>query len=75
MRRAAGAHVVFRMYLEETDRLGRGKDVAKMCRLKADAGARWKMRSDAHATSLKNRVRPLMAIAETCLPAGPIRGF
>ena len=39
MRRPAGAHVVLRVDLEETDRLRRGEDVAKMCRLEADAGA------------------------------------
>src|SRR6516165_6787159 len=40
MWRPAGAHVVFRMDLEKTDRLRRGNDVAKMRRLEADTGAR-----------------------------------
>jgi hypothetical protein len=46
------------MDFEETDRPARSKDFTKMCRLEADAGARWKMRSDAHATSLKHRLWP-----------------
>jgi hypothetical protein len=46
-----------------------------MCRLEADAGARWKMRSDAHATSLKNRLWPLMATAAGCPLTCPIWGF
>ena len=46
MRRAAGAHVVLRVDLEETDRLRSGEDVAEMRRLEADAGsmrADWKL--------------------------------
>src|SRR5260221_4366088 len=38
VRRAAGAHVVFRMDLKEADRLRRGEDVGEMLRLEADAG-------------------------------------
>ena len=43
MRWSAGAHIVFRMHLEEADRLRGGENVAKMHRLEADAGARRKI--------------------------------
>jgi hypothetical protein len=33
VRRPAGAHIIFRMDLEEADRLRRGEDVADMRRL------------------------------------------
>ena len=42
VRRTASTHIVFRMNLEEADRLRRANDVVEMRRLEADAGARWK---------------------------------
>src|ERR1700728_2307579 len=49
MRRSSGAHIVFRVYLEESDRLDRGEDVVKVPRLEAGAGARWKVGYGGHA--------------------------
>ena len=40
MRRSAGAHIVLRMHLEESDRLRRGENVAEVLGLEADPGAR-----------------------------------
>ena len=43
MRRPAGAHIVFRVHFEKTDRLGGGENVWEMRRLESDAVPRWKM--------------------------------
>ena len=48
VRRSAGAHVILRVYLEESDRLRSGEDVMKMCRLEADAGTRGQTGSSKH---------------------------
>src|SRR6267378_6633141 len=40
VRRSAGAHVVLRVDLEETERLRKGENVGKMRGLEADAGTR-----------------------------------
>jgi len=48
VRRSAGAHVILRVDLEESDRLRRGEDVAEMRWLEADAGARGQIRSSGH---------------------------
>ena len=59
MRRASVAHEVFRVHLEESNRLFRGDDFVKMHRLKAYAGARRKIRFNRHAfvRTLSERAR------------------
>src|ERR1700747_1704762 len=48
VRWSTGAHVVLRVYLEESERLRSGEDVAKMHGLEADAGTRGYIRNDGH---------------------------
>ena len=44
MERPASAHIVLGVHLEEADRLRCGKNVVKMGRFEADAGAHWEIR-------------------------------
>src|SRR5216683_2978623 len=48
VRRAAGAHVVLGVDLEESERLWSGENVAKMRGLEADAGTRGQTGNDGH---------------------------
>src|SRR5271157_3816643 len=67
VRRSPSAHIVLCMHLKESDRLFGGENVAKMQRLEADAGARWKICNDGHYRHSNSANRRM----DKGAPAGP----